>query len=180
MKKNPSNELFSLFSLQNRINEMFDKFYYPLNISDSDFGIWKWGLKADIYKKDDSLVIKAELPGVDKNDVQIDLSDRILTIKGERKSDNKIKEESYYRRETSFGKFERAFTLPVDVNSDQVKAEYKDGLLKIEIPKPEGQKPKQISIRKTKKEIKKWQKQSALTLERPTQLRLSGRATKGR
>ena len=56
------------------------------------------------------------------------------------------KEENYYRKETSLGKFERTFTLPVDVDSNQIKAEYKDGLLKIEIPKPEGQKPKQISI----------------------------------
>ena len=143
IKRNPLNELFSL---QNRINRMFDEFYYPLNMSDSDLGSWKWSPKADIYEKDDGIVIKAELPGVDKNDVEIDLNDRILKIKGERKSDSEIKDENYYRKETSFGKFERAFTLPVDVNSDQIKAEYKDGLLKIEIPKPEGQKPKQISI----------------------------------
>jgi HSP20 family protein len=143
MKWNPSNELFSI---QNRINKMFDEFYHPFNVSDSDHGSWKWSPKADIYEKDDSIVIKAELPGVDKNDVQVDLNDRILKIRGERKSDNEIKEENYYRKETSFGKFERAFTLPVDGESDQIKAEYKDGVLKIEIPKPEGQKPKQISI----------------------------------
>jgi len=143
IKRNPLNELFSL---QNRINRMFDEFYYPLNMSDSDLGSWKWSPKADIYEKDDGIVIKAELPGVDKNDVEIDLNDRILKIKGERKSDSEIKDENYYRKETAFGKFERAFTLPVDVNSDQIKAEYKDGLLKVEISKPEGQKPKQISI----------------------------------
>jgi len=147
MKWNPSNELFSLRS---RINRMFDEFYYPfnypLNVADSEHGIWKWSPKADIYEKDDSIVIKAELLGVDKNDVEVDLNDRILKIKGERKSDNEIKEENYYRKERSFGKFERAFTLPVDTDADQIKADYKDGLLKIEIPKPEEQKPKQISI----------------------------------
>ena len=68
--------------------------------------------------------------------------DRVLTLSGERNYDNEVKEENYYRRERTYGKFQRAFSLPADVDSDKIKADFKDGLLKIEVPKPEKQKPK--------------------------------------
>lgn len=91
-------------------------------------------------------MIKAELPGVDKNDIKIDLKDRLLTLSGERTYDNEVKEENYYRRERSYGKFQRAFTLPTDVDSDKIKADFKDGVLEIEVPKPEEKKAKQVTI----------------------------------
>jgi HSP20 family protein len=83
---------------------------------------------------------------VDKKDISIDLKDRVLTLSGERSYEKEAKEENYYRRERSFGKFQRAFTLPADVDSDRINAKFKDGLLRIEIPKPEQQKPKQVTI----------------------------------
>jgi HSP20 family protein len=105
-----------------------------------------WNPAVDLYEQDDHFVIKAELPGVDKKDISIDLKDRVLTLSGERSHENEAKEENYYRRERSFGKFQRAFTLPAEVDSDKIKAEFKDGLLRIEVPKPEEQKPKQVTI----------------------------------
>ena len=78
--------------------------------------------------------------------IVIDIKDRVLTLKGERSLDNEVKEDNFYRRERAFGKFERAFTLPTDVDSGKIEADFKDGVLKIDIPKPEKQKPKQITI----------------------------------
>jgi len=100
----------------------------------------------DLYEKDDHFMIKAELPGVDKKDIKIDLQDRILTLSGERTYDNEVKEENYYRRERSYGKFQRVFTLPADVDSDKIRAEFKDGVLQIEVPKPEEKKAKQVTV----------------------------------
>jgi HSP20 family protein len=105
-----------------------------------------WYPVVDMYEEDNSFVIKAELPGMDKKDISVDVKDRILTLKGERNYDNEVKEENYYRRERSYGKFQRTFTLPVDVEPDKIKADFKDGLLKIEVPKPEEHKPKEITI----------------------------------
>ena len=91
-------------------------------------------------------MIKAELPGVDKKDITIDLKDRRLTLSGERNYDNEVKEENYYRRERSYGKFQRSFSLPADVDSDRITAEFKNGVLRVEVPKPEEQKAKQVTI----------------------------------
>jgi HSP20 family protein len=100
----------------------------------------------DIYDNNDTLVIKAELPGVDKKDITVDVNARTLTLKGERATDNEVKTGDYYRRERSFGKFERSFALPADIDPDKIKADFRDGVLKLNIPKPEAHKPKQISV----------------------------------
>ena len=113
---------------------------------DHGLDLAKWNPVVDIYDNDDTIVIKAELPGMDKKDIDIDIKDRVLTIKGERSHDNEVKEENYHRRERSFGTFHRSFRLPADTDADKIKADYKDGVLKIDIPKPEKRKPKQITI----------------------------------
>ena len=104
------------------------------------------GLKVDIYEKDDAVIIDAELPGIEKEDVFIDTKGRLITLGGERKSDDQIKEENSYRRERKYGKFERTFNLPFEVNVDTVKATFNNGILKLEIPKPTEEKPKKITI----------------------------------
>jgi len=91
-------------------------------------------------------VVTAELPGVKKEDISIEVKDNILTIRGERSEDSEVKEENYYRRERSFGSFQRSFSMPTEVSPESIKASFKDGVLKIEVPKPEEKKPKQISI----------------------------------
>ena len=133
-------------TLQNRFNRMFDDPFFRVGRLDVDASMGMWNPTVDLYEKDDNFVIKAELPGVDKKDITIDLKDRILTLSGERSYDNEVKEENYYRRERSYGKFQRAFTLPADVDSDKIKAEFKDGVLQVEVPKPEEKKPKQVTI----------------------------------
>jgi HSP20 family protein len=129
-------------------NEMVKKrflFYSPFSDGEN-VSMRDWLPVVDIYDNDDTIVIKTEPPGVDKKNIKVDVNGRILTLKGERSTDNEVKEDDYYRRERSFGKFERSFTLPADIDPDKIKADFKDGVLKLNIPKPEAHKPKQISV----------------------------------
>ena len=105
-----------------------------------------WRPAVDIYDKEDRLVLRAELSGVDKHDIELDLKDRVLTLKGERKVENEVKKENYFRKEISYGSFQRAFTLPEGVDQEAIKAEFKDGILTVEIPKAKVEKPKRISV----------------------------------
>ena len=100
----------------------------------------------DIYDKDDKIVIDAEMPGFDKKNIHVDVKGRLLTLSGERQQDEEVKEEKSYRRERYYGKFERSFNLPYEVNPETIVAQYKKGILTLEIPKPEEQKAKQITI----------------------------------
>ena len=139
---NPWREMATLHHRFNRLTD--DPFFRTDRESAEDMGTWY--PVVDMFENDDSFVIKAELPGMGKDDIAVDVKDRVLTLKGERNYDNEVKEENYYRRERSYGKFQRAFSLPADVDSDKIKADFRDGLLKIEVPKPVVQKPKQITI----------------------------------
>ena len=133
-------------TLQNRINGLFDEPFFRSGHDDDGLSLGSWYPAVDMFENDDKIVIKAELPGMDKKDISVDLKDQVLTLSGERKYENEVKEENYYRRERSSGKFKRSFHLPADVDPDKIKAEFKDGVLKVEMPKPEIEKPKQISV----------------------------------
>ncbi|HXG31074.1 MAG TPA: Hsp20/alpha crystallin family protein [Thermodesulfobacteriota bacterium] len=100
----------------------------------------------DMYDKKDEIVVKAELPGVEKENVHISLSDNTLTIKGEIKKEEEVKEEDYYYSERSYGSFARILSLPSKVKSDGIKASFKNGILEIHLPKAEEAKPKEIKI----------------------------------
>ncbi len=101
----------------------------------------------DLFEDKDDIVIKAELPGMNKDDVEVNLSDRSLTIKGEKKKEEEIKEENYYRCERSYGSFVRSLELPKDVHFDKVKASFKNGVLEIRLPKTEEAKTKEIKVK---------------------------------
>jgi len=133
-------------TLQNRINILFNEPFFRSGREDDEFSMGSWYPAVDMFENDDKIVIKAELPGVDKKDISVDVKDRVLTLSGERNYDHEVKEEKYYRRERACGKFKRAFNLPADVDPDRIKADFKDGLLKVEMPKLEAQKPKQITV----------------------------------
>ncbi len=140
---NPWNELAAL---RDRMNRVFDDSLFRSDRRDDPLAMGSWSPAVDMFEKDDKVVIKAELPGLDKKDVSLDLQNGVLTLKGERKHENEVKEENFYRREMSYGKFVRSFSLPVDVDADQIKAEFQNGLLTVEVPKPEEHKPKQIKV----------------------------------
>jgi HSP20 family protein len=101
----------------------------------------------DVYEEKDSVVVKAELPGMKKEEVEVNLAGENLTIKGEKKEDKEVKEDDYYRRERSYGSFLRTIALPCDVKSDEITASFKDGVLEIRMPKTEEAKKKSISVK---------------------------------
>ena len=140
------NPWHNMMTFRNRMNRMLDESFWPLSRSEEDLGLSSFHPAIDVYEEDDAYVVKAELPGIDKKDITLDLKDRVLTLKGERSHENEVKEDKYYRRERSYGKFCRAFTLPAQVDPEKIKAEFKDGVLNISIPKPEENKPKQITV----------------------------------
>src|SRR6266699_4670792 len=100
-----------------------------------------WAPRTDVYEKDNTLVFKAELPGLTKQDVQVEIDSGYLVIKGESKAETGAKEASYYRLERSFGSFYRRLLLPFDVTPEQIQATLTDGVLEVQIPKPLETKP---------------------------------------
>ena len=138
--------LRNVATLQDRINRMFNEAFASSKDFEDEVSMSAWRPAVDIFDTDNAIVIKAELPGIKKDNVSIDVKGNVLTIKGERSFDKEIKEENYYRKERSFGKFQRSFTLPEAIKPEAIKANFKNGVLEIEVPKPEEKKPKQISI----------------------------------
>jgi HSP20 family protein len=138
-----------LLSLQERMNRLFDESYRGGRgtASADDWALGgSWAPAVDIYEQDGNIVMKAELPGVDPKDVDVRLENSTLTLRGERKLDKEVKQDSYHRVERSYGAFSRSFTLPTVVDQGSIKAEYKDGVLKLTLPKREEAKPRQIQI----------------------------------
>ena len=105
-----------------------------------------WAPSVDIYETEHELVVKADLPDVNPQDLDIHVENNILTIRGERKFENKVKEENYLRIERSYGSFSRSFSLANSVNSEAIKADYQNGVLTLSIPKRAEAKPKQIKV----------------------------------
>jgi HSP20 family protein len=141
-----------LVGLQERMNRLFDESFRGIGRTGGDE--WalggSWAPAVDIYEHEGNIVLKAEVPGVDPKDVDVRIENNTLTLRGERKWDNEVNQDSYHRVERSYGAFTRSFTLPTVVDQDKIKAEFKDGLLRVTLPKREEAKPKQINIAVTK------------------------------
>jgi len=133
--------------LQDRMNRLFSESYRSSPTGEEDWALGgSWAPAVDIYEQDNNIVLKAELPGVDPKDVDIRLENNTLTLRGERKFDEEVKKENYHRVERAYGAFTRSFTLPTVVDQGNIKAEFKDGVLRVTLPKREEAKPKQIQI----------------------------------
>jgi len=101
----------------------------------------------DVYEEKDDIVVKAELPGMEKDNIEVNLSDNRLTIKGEKKKEEEVKKEGYYRSERSWGSFVRSLELPSEVQTDKIKAAFKNGVLEIRLPKTEEAKKRETKVR---------------------------------
>ena len=135
-----------LAALQDRMNRIFDESLRPRG-GDEDWALGgAWAPSVDIYEHDGNIVLKAELPGVDPKEVDVRVENNVLTLRGERKFDHEVKRESFHRVERAYGTFSRSFTLPTVVDSTNIKAVYRDGLLHLTLPKREEAKPRQIQI----------------------------------
>jgi len=138
-----------LVSLQERMNRLFDESFRGAGRGNQD-DEWalggSWAPAVDIYEQDGNIVLKAEVPGIDPKDVDVRIENNVLTLRGERRLDGEVKKESYHRVERTYGNFTRSFTLPNVVDTEKIKAEYHDGVLRMTLPKKEEAKPRQISI----------------------------------
>ena len=137
-----------LLNLQDEVNSLFRRSFFrggeePGGIETAA----TWAPAIDMYESDDRLTVEVELPGLDAEDIEISLEDDILHIKGERKFSDEVKEENYHRIERAYGYFERNIPLPRKVDEEKVAASVTGGVLKIEMPKAEEAKPKQIPIK---------------------------------
>ena len=132
--------------LRDEIDRLFDS---PLNAltSNSQQFLNGWLPTVDLYENRDDLVLKAELPGMKKEDIDISLHGDVLTLSGERKEEETFDKAETYRAERFLGRFQRTLTLPVTVDASKVQASYQDGILTVTLPKAEEAKPKQIQVK---------------------------------
>ena len=130
-------------------DDFIERFFYGWPTFNRDFSRDNdvaWIPRVDVNETDKEVTIEAELPGIDKKDVKVEIQNNVLTISGERKSEKKVEEENCYVAERHYGKFERTFTLSDTVDSNKISAEYKNGVLKLSLPKTEKALPKEISV----------------------------------
>ena len=135
-----------LSTMQERVNKLFEDAIKSPYRSDEGFAVSAWTPVVDIYETEKEIVLKAELPEMQEKEIEIKVEDNNLIISGERRMEKDIKEEIYHRIERSYGSFRRSFTLPQAVDRENIKAAYKDGVLKVVLPKKEEAKPRQIKI----------------------------------
>jgi HSP20 family protein len=135
-----------LAQMQDRINRIFGD-AYTRRYDDDVMQRGDWQPPVDIYENDQQeIVLRAELPGVAKGDIDIRVENNTLTLRGERKRASDVKDEQYHRIERAYGTFSRSFSLPSRLDTEKVRADFKDGLLTITLPIREEAKPKQIEV----------------------------------
>jgi HSP20 family protein len=138
IKYNPER---SLISLPGTLNRFFKDFGIDWESSDR-----VWSPTVDVTEDENGYDLKAELPGLEKKDIQISVKDDLLTVSGERKHEKEKESARFHRIERVYGKFQRSFRLPEDAKSDEIKASYKNGVLNLHIPKTEEKKPVEITV----------------------------------
>jgi HSP20 family protein len=133
----------NISTLQDQLNRLFES-SLPRRADDS--ALTTWAPAVDIYETKDELVIKADLPEISEKDLDVRVENNVLTIRGERKFEEKVKEDNYLRVERTYGSFSRSFSLPNTVDPDRIHAEYKNGVLTVEMTKRAESKPKQVKV----------------------------------
>ena len=131
--------------LQDRMNRLFDDAGRGWR-ADEPAATTTWSPAVDIFETEGEIVVKAELPGMERKDITLHLENNVLSLRGERKFEKETKDENYHRIERSYGAFSRSFAIPATVDEEKIRADYKDGVLNIVLPKKEQARPKQIKI----------------------------------
>jgi len=136
-----------LHTMQSEMNRLFNTFFdSPTPNGGGRAVARRWIPAMDLVETGEHFVLRADLPGLSESDVKIELEDNVLTIAGERKAEHEEQGEGYYRLERSFGSFSRSLTLPEGVDAEGIKASFDSGVLTVQIPKPEQQKPRKVQI----------------------------------
>src|SRR4051812_43278174 len=138
--------LRELTSLQNEMNRLFNTAFDAPAAGGNGGALRRWMPAMDLVETEDHFVLRADLPGLSEEDVNIEVEDRVLTVSGERKAEHETTKEGYHRVERAFGSFARSLTLPEGVDAEAVTASFDRGVLEIRVPKPEQRKPRKISI----------------------------------
>lgn len=137
-----------LMPVRNRLDRLFSKL---LEKDEEPMITAKWTPVTDILETKDAYIIRAELPGIDEKDINIEIENGILTLRGERKFESKTEEKDFRRIERTYGNFFRSFTLPQNVNADKITAAFVNGVIEVVVPKKEEAKPKKITLEIKKK-----------------------------
>jgi HSP20 family protein len=135
----------NLFTLHDRINRLFEDEFHK-DWSRGTGSVESWYPAADIYETDDEFVFRLEVPGLAKEDLNVEFNDNVLSIKGEKKKEKDVKEENYHRIESYSGSFSRSFALPRNADPNKINAAMKDGILELRVAKVEEKKPTAVSI----------------------------------
>lgn len=135
-------------NFEDRMKRFFGEGFDPFKkLAEENWSLATWSPTCDVFETDNEIVVKAELPEVKKEDVNVSIDNNILSIRGERKLSEETKKENYHRLERSYGEFFRSFTLPNFVDTAKINAEFKDGMLCVTMPKREEAKPKQVEVK---------------------------------
>ena len=134
-----------LNSLQSEMNRLFNTFFDTPTGGPGNGGR-RWLPAMDLVETDDHFVLRADLPGLSEDDVDIELEDNVLTVSGERKAEHESRSEGYYRVERASGSFRRSLSLPEGVDPDGIEANFDKGVLEVRVPKPEQRKPRKVAI----------------------------------
>ena len=135
-----------LNTLQSEMNRLFNTMFDAPGANGARAGTSRWLPAMDLGETEEEFVLRADLPGLSEQDVNIELEDNVLTISGERKSEHEEKKEGLHRVERAYGSFSRSLTLPEGVNPEAIKANFDRGVLEVRIPKPEERKPRKVEI----------------------------------
>jgi HSP20 family protein len=133
-----------LHTMQQEMNRLFNTFFDAPGTGPT--GPRRWVPAMDLVELDDHFVLRADLPGLTEDDVQIEVSDDVLTLSGERRFDQEVRKEGFYRLERGAGAFSRSLTLPDGVDAEGIAASFDKGVLEVRIPKPEQRKPRRVEI----------------------------------
>ncbi len=135
-----------LFLLQERMNRLFDQTFSRSRPQAGEFDGGTWTPAVDLFESQDNVILKAELPGVDQSEIELRVDSDRISIKGKRRMKEAITQEHFHRMERAFGPFSRSFTLPTPVDAENVKAEFKSGILVVVLPKRIDKSSKHIPI----------------------------------
>ena len=136
----------NMSDIQGEVNRLFDGFLGRPAVSGAGSAVRTWAPVLDMHETENEVVLNFELPGVSEKDVALSITGDLLTLKGERTVNREFKDDNAYHAERVYGKFERSVQLPMPVQSEKVKATYRDGVLEVKLPKAEEVKPKAIKI----------------------------------
>jgi HSP20 family protein len=135
------------FRDMNALHNQFHRAFHAHPVWEQEETLQTWAPAVDIFERGDDLVLRAELPAVKKEDLDLKIEKNILTLHGEKRRDESVNEENYHRVERHYGTFTRSFSLPSSVDTSRIEAHFRDGVLEVVLPKAEAAKPKQIEVK---------------------------------